>query len=187
MDDATGFEFKHLAAIAVAVVVALAVVVAIGLVVSPALAPNAASGDAANPSPPSGLVLSSSGAHCLDTGSHDGWLYSVADGDHYNDAFNVTVRHAWGESATANVTGGVAGDYTLAVETAGTKRRPAVTTRSCAVGTTLVGAGTLPTNYSSVELTVDGRVVATIENDQTTPTLHRVDGAVRADGANASG
>ncbi|MBP2250254.1 hypothetical protein J2754_000551 [Halarchaeum solikamskense] len=172
--------------LATVAVVALVVGVGIGLTLPSLSAPNAAPDDAAEPSPPTGLVLGSSGAHCLANGSHDGWLYSVADGDHYNYAFNVTVRHKQGASVAASVTGGAAGDYTVAVETTGSERKQPVTDRDCAVGTTLTGAGTLPTNYSSVDIEVDGRVVTTVENEGTMPTLHRIDGAVRADGANAS-
>jgi len=178
-------ERSTLLAVAVA---SLVVGAALGLAVPSMIAPSDATSTHSPPpqttSSPSSQPFSMSFAnpHCLNNGSHDGWLYAAADGDHYNYAFNVTIRDARGQTIAHDVTH-LGGDYTVHLDTA-----PAKQTKpggpNCPVGTTVVGAGALPTDYNSVRIVVGNRTVATMQNTgDTTPRLHSIQGAV---GSNAS-
>lgn len=167
--------------------VALALLV--GAVVGPTVGPLVSTGADHGPDPDSPpYSLSYGGATCLADAARPnaGWVHEVAAGRSYVITANATVAHGRGESVTANVGRVAPGTYEIALGTvpdganASEVRTPA---GDCPVGTTVDLAANLPVGYERFDVTVDGRTVLTVENEDTAADLYRLPNPVGADGA----
>lgn len=100
-----------------------------------------------------------------------GWSYRVASGETDTLTANVTVGHAADQSVNGSFERVAPGEYAFRVETvsAGKTARPT----DCSTGSTAQVTASLPTEWQSLAVTVDGETVTTVVNDgQTTAELH---------------
>ena len=99
-----------------------------------------------------------------------GWLHEITVADGVAVTGNGTVVHQADEEVQLTVTRTAPGSYELAFETV-----PATTTAKSPdgpVASTVTWGVTLPTDYESVRITVDGTEISQVENDgATTPRL----------------
>lgn len=165
----------------------------LGAVVGPAIGP-LVPGDAgadrgpAPESPP--YSLSYGGSQCLADAvrPNGGWVHEMAAGYSYAITVNATIPHGRGETVAANVSRTAPGAYEIALGAddggANASKTPSA---GCRVGTTVDLAASLPTEYDRVDVTVDGRTVLTVENEDTVADLYRLPNPVGAERANATG
>jgi len=129
-------------------------------------------------SPP--YSLSSSGPDCLDVRPHAGWVHEVAVGDAFAVTLNATVVHDRDQRVSANVSRVTPGSYRIDLRTvpetprtsdAGKQKSPP---EGCQVATDLQLGASLPTDYQEFEVTVNGRTLLTVENEDTTADLYQL-------------
>ena len=92
-----------------------------------------------------------------------GWSYQVASGDTYTVTANVTVGHAADESVNGSFERVAPGEYAFRVETVSAGRSGQ--TPDCPTGSTAQTTASLPNEWRSVAVVVDGETVATVRND----------------------
>jgi len=92
-----------------------------------------------------------------------GWSHQIASGESYTVTANVTVGHAADESVNGSFERVAPGEYAFRVETvsAGKAAQPT----DCPTGSTAQLSASLPNDWRSVTITVDGDAVATVRND----------------------
>lgn len=92
-----------------------------------------------------------------------GWSYQVASGDTYTVTANVTVGHAADESVNGSFERVAPGEYAFRVETvsAGKAAQPT----DCSTGSTAQMTASLPNDWRTVTVVVDGETVTTVRND----------------------
>lgn len=143
-------------------------------------------------SPP--LSLSSASSSCGETRANSGWVHDVAVGKSFAVTLNATVQHAPTETVSVNVSKISSERFRIDLQTVPSDRSEAAqqkmneTTSSRCAGTELRLATSLPTDYESFEITIDGRTIRTVEYDGTGADLHQLPNPVegRDSVANAS-
>lgn len=92
-----------------------------------------------------------------------GWSYQVASGDTHTVTANVTVGHAADESVNGSFERVAPGEYAFRVETVSAGRSGQ--SPDCPTGSTAQATASLPTDWRTVSVVVDGETVATVTND----------------------
>jgi hypothetical protein len=118
-------------------------------------------GDGPDPADPPGSLSTATG--CVpgaDVGT--GWAHEVASGDSRTFTANVTVAHDARETVNASFETIRPGEYAFRVDVVegGKGGSP-----GCATGSTAQVAASLPVEYESVTVVVDGETIATVAND----------------------
>lgn len=137
--------------------------------------PNTAS-DAPDP----GLATASSGPTCLNESikPHGGWVHTVAHDDRYDVTFNATIAHDRSEAVDVNLSDTGFGVYEIQFETHERTSTSATTnvtqTEDCETGTTITAGGSIPSEFKSIRVTVNGEVIQTVEKDGTFPVLRQL-------------
>lgn len=135
-------------------------------------------------SPP--YSMSSSGANCLDVRPHAGWVHEVAVGDSFAVTLNTTVVHDRGQRVSANVSRVAPGAYRIDLQTVPEETRTSDEDQGksppegCQMATDVRLGTSLPTDYQRFEVTVDGRTLLTVENEDTTADLYQLPNPVNA-------
>ncbi|WP_135825815.1 hypothetical protein [Halorussus ruber] len=146
------------------------------------LAPTDAGPDSGSPP----YSLSSSGPNCPDVRSHAGWVHEVAVGDSFAVTLNATVVNDRDQRVSANVSRVTPESYRIDFRTvpettrtsdAGEQKPPP---GDCRVATDLQFSTSLPTDYREFEVTVNGRTLLTVENEDTTADLYQLPNPVNA-------
>lgn len=162
---------------------------AVGPAIGP-LSPDAGADRSPDPEAPP-YSLSYGGSRCLadEVKPNGGWVHEVAVGYSYAITVNATIPHDRGETVAANVGQVVPGTYEIAFRTGdGGGNASKTPSAGCRVGTTVDLAASLPTEYERVDVTMDGRTVLAVENEDTAADLYRLPNPIGADGAaNATG
>lgn len=126
-----------------------------------------------------GLAIAKSGPSCLSTteDAHSGWVHTVANGRTYAVTFDIRVSHARGGAVTMDLTSTpLPGEYILAIMTANQgedTRKPIVPPNDpdCDVGTRVIGGGSVPLNFETLRVTMNGKTIQTVEREGTFPKL----------------
>lgn len=141
----------------------------VGIVVGLFAASAPASPAAADGPPPT--VTSSAGPSCADGARNvTGWTHVMANGQTWAVTLNATVVHPPGTTVAVNVSRGPTGTYDVAFETvAATGDRPAIG-EDCRLETTVNAATSL--QEPEFEVTVDGRRVRAVDQDETVANLY---------------
>ncbi|MFC4450334.1 hypothetical protein [Halorussus aquaticus] len=133
-----------------------------------------------------GYSLSTSGPDCLDVRPHGGWVHEVAVGESFAVTLNATVVHDPGRTVSANVSRTTPGTYRIALETVADGREVSKAAANdsrregCRVATHVrLGTG-LPTDYRQFDVTVNGHLLLTVENEDTTGDLYQLPNPVNA-------
>lgn len=135
-------------------------------------------------SPP--YSLSTSGGTCLEPRPHAGWVHEVAVGDSFAVTLNATVVHDRGRTVAANVSRVMPGAYRIDLRTVTDDRGLANESREksppadCRVATDLRLGASLPTDYRQFEVTVNGRTILAVENEDTTADLYQLPNPINA-------
>ncbi|WP_135854662.1 hypothetical protein [Halorussus salinus] len=134
-------------------------------------------------SPP--VSVSKSGGSCLDTRAHAGWVHEVAVGHSFAVTLNATVVHERGRTVDATVTRVTPGAYridlrTVPEETRSDEPEDKSPPEDCRAATDLRVSASLPTDYRSFEVTIDGRTLRTVENEDTTADLYQLPNPINA-------
>ncbi|UPW00088.1 hypothetical protein M0R88_16430 [Halorussus gelatinilyticus] len=135
-------------------------------------------------SPP--VSVGKSGGGCLDTRANAGWVHEVAVGHSFAVTLNATVVHERGQTVDATVTQVTPGAYRIDLRTVAEEPRTSDERKSesppegCRVATDLRLSASLPTDYRSFEVTIDGRTLLTAENEDTTADLYRLPNPINA-------
>ena len=148
-----------------------------------ALAPDERGPDPESPA----YSVSSSGVNCLDVRPHSGWVHEVASGRSFAVTLNATVVHERGRTVSTNVSRVSPGSYRIALRTvpgeadaSSGEHRKKSPPAGCRVATGLrLGVG-LPTDYREFEVTVNGRTLLTVENEDTVADLYQLPNPVNA-------
>ncbi|WP_158056661.1 hypothetical protein [Halorussus halophilus] len=143
-------------------------------------------------SPP--LSLGKATGSCGETKADAGWVHDVAVGKSFAVTLNATVQHAPTETVKASVTKVSPGYFRIDLRTVQSDRSEAAQQKmndTASVGCTeteLRLATSLPTDYESFEITMNGRTLRTVEYDGTVADLHQLPNPIegRESAANAS-
>jgi hypothetical protein len=101
-----------------------------------------------------------------DYSQNAGWVHEVAAGTSYAVTLNATVLHPAGTSVEGDVVRRRPGEYELAIRTVTSTDAP---DRGCELLDTSFGMGvSLPTDYESFVVTIDGESIRRVENGATT-------------------
>lgn len=129
-------------------------------------------------SPPTSY--SSSGSTCYDgPRDHAGWLHVVATGETWTTTLNATVVHPRGTEVDVDVFRRSTGTYEIAIRTSNTTQEKPLP-EDCQAATTVNVATALA--EPSVSVTVDGRTVRTVDQDETGAILYPLPNPIEADG-----
>ena len=135
-------------------------------------------------SPP--VSVGTSGSGCLDTRANAGWVHEVAVGHSFAVTLNATVVHERGRTVDATVTQVTPGAYRIDRRTVAEETRTSDADRTksppdgCRVGTDLQVSAGLPTDYRSFEVTIDGRTLLTVENEDTAADRYQLPNPINA-------
>jgi hypothetical protein len=156
-----------------AAVVALVVGLLLGLALGPVIpfpfSGNASPGGQETPDPNPGYTVGK-GTGCYDGPRENaGWVHVVANGETYAVTLNVTVVHDAGDVET-DVFRRPTGEYELALTTTGSPNDRKGGGTACRAATSLDLATGLP--YPEFVVTLDGRQVLTVEQDETVANLY---------------
>lgn len=155
----------------------------IGVLVGSAMSgPLAASTHSPSPDPDDPPTsVSMAGPSCYD-GSREavGWLHVVANGETWAVTMNATVVHPAGTEIDVTVSRRPTGDYEIALDTVGTARDRSPADGECRASTTLDVATAL--SRPSFLVTVDGRTIRSVEQDETVANLYPLANPVDATG-----
>lgn len=116
-----------------------------------------------------GLTLSKSGPGRLaDSGEvHSGWVHVVAHGQTYDVTFDARICHGHQDEVEVDLTDGMSDVYALEFSTNGEIDDDS----ECNYGTRIVGSSTIPTDFDSLRIKVNGRTIQTVEKESTTAIL----------------
>ncbi|WP_254761687.1 hypothetical protein [Natrinema marinum] len=119
------------------------------------------------------------GPSCYDgPRANDGWLHVVANGEAWTTTLNATVVHPRGTEVDVDVVRRSTDTYEIALRTTETDRG-----KSLAEGCRAESRLTVATALSAPDfvVTVDGRTVRTVEQDETVPTLYPLPNPIEID------
>ena len=163
------------------VVAALVVGFAVGAIGSDVVSGPADSGpDPASPP----LSLSWASVSCGERTPHAGWVHEVAVGKSFAVTLNGTVVHEPGRTVTANVSRITSRTYRIDLRTVPADRSTETKGRGTTTGdctATKVDLGTsLPTDFERFHVTVNGRTILSVENEDTVGELYRLPNPINA-------
>lgn len=97
---------------------------------------------------------------------HSGWVHTVADGETYDVTFDVRICHQ--DEVEVEFYKRESDKYTLSFSTDGGTPSKS----DCDFGTQITGSGSIPTDFGSLNVDVNGETLRRIKREGTLPSLH---------------
>lgn len=102
----------------------------------------------------------------LDDG-RSGWVHTVAHGETYGVTFDARICHDAGDEVKVELSEQVSGEYTLSFTTGGGTHGGS----GCNFGTRVNGGGSIPTDFQSLNVDVNGETLETVQREGTMASL----------------
>lgn len=131
-----------------------------------------------------GFSLGTASGECGDLTPNAGWVHDVAAGEQYVVTLNATIVHDGSQTVWANVSRVLPHAYRIDLRTVPDERgdetrRKGPEDGECESTRVLLGTG-LPTDHRRYEVSINGRTLLTVENDDTTPDLYPLPNPISA-------